>query len=734
MIFRMIEKLKKILIETEGSMQETLFNVICFGGAIAALLNIIYSLACGVSMIQTGLIFIAFVVLAVILYFVEMKKLTREASIIIIASMSLVFFPVMFFTCGGLQSGMGVWFVFCITINVLMLNGMVFFVLLVMQIVFTIGCYILAYYCPYLVESVPNTQFVFFDTAQNIIVVSLLIGFVSRFQQVVYNRALNRISEQNDILKHSEEQADSANRAKSDFLSNMSHEIRTPINAILGMNEMILRESHDKKVLEYATSVQTSSKALLSLINDVLDISKIESGKTEIVNENYRLADLILESYGMVSERLEKKALRGTVYCDPKIPSEYEGDLPHIRQILVNLLSNAVKYTEKGVVDFSVRAKKLDEHNMSVEFTVKDSGIGIKPENLTKVFNKFERFDISKNRKIEGTGLGLNIAKQLANLMGGDIKVSSVYGSGTEFTLTIPQKIVNASEIGEVSPAKKRRAKEVFIYHQSFEAPDAQILAVDDVEMNLIVFENLLKETRMHIEFATSGAQCIEKASVKKYDMIFMDHMMPEMNGIETLTKLHTMDTPNNETPVIMLTANALAGVRKEYIKAGFKDYLSKPVDGQALEKLFLQYLPEEKVLIQDDGSIPCGEKIAKLRKFLPEFNYETALGYYDDSEDLCIEIITDYCVHNHKDHLSHFFEECEWENYRQILNSLKNTTRTIGLPALAERFRLQEQAVKKCDLDYAKKNHASLMDSYMVAVSKMHDAGFVREKNEEDD
>ena len=317
--------------------------------------------------------------------------------------------------------------------------------------------------------------------------------------------------------------------------------------------------------------------------------------------------------------------------------------------------------------------------------------------------------------------------------MGAKIEVKSEYGKGSEFIITVPQKIFDATPVGEISPKGKQKEKEIQIYHQSFEAPDVDVLAVDDVELNLIVFENLLKETKMKIDLVESGAAAIERASEKHYDIIFMDYMMPEMDGIQTLEKLRSLDTPNNKTPVIVLTADALAGVREKYIRAGFKDYISKPVDGNQLEKMLIRYLPQQKVFLKTGKEdIPCGEKISRFKNMLPEFDYETALSYCDESEEFCIEIISEYCTNNHIDDLKNYFEECEWENYRQRLHSLKSTTRTVGLAALSEEFRMQEAAVKKCELDYARKNHKHLMDHYSMCITKMKEAGFILEPDNE--
>ena len=402
-------------------------------------------------------------------------------------------------------------------------------------------------------------------------------------------------------IKEEQRNAEAANEAKSIFLANMSHEIRTPINAILGMNEMILRENRNEQIEEYAKDIRSAGNSLLYLVNDVLDISKIESGKLEIMENIYELSSFIHDCYSMVAEKAEKKGLKLTVLCNPKLPSKLKGDESRLRQVVTNILSNAAKYTEKGSITLSFDSHYQDEKMMLV-INVKDTGIGISEENMEKLFTEFTRFDMEKNRNIEGTGLGLSLAKRLMDLMQGKIEVQSIYGEGSSFTVVIPQQVVDAEPIGDFHQKYSAVADKAGKYHQSFEAPDARILVVDDTSVNLKVIVNLLKFTKIKVDTALSGRQCLEMASQITYDLIFMDHMMPEMDGIDTFAEMRKLDnSPNKNTPVIMLTANAITGVRERFLQEGFTDYLSKPVSGDKLENMILKYLPGEKLVISQN-------------------------------------------------------------------------------------------------------------------------------------
>ena len=396
-------------------------------------------------------------------------------------------------------------------------------------------------------------------------------------------------------LEKAKEEAERANKAKSDFLARVSHELRTPVNAILGMNEMILRESDDDEICNYAYDAKNAALSLLSIINELLDSSKIESGMMEIIEENYHLGSVLNDLYSMVSIRAKEKELNLTFDVDEKIPRAYCGDAKRIKQVVLNILTNAIKYTTQGSVLLKVSCNKVEQEEAVLKFSVKDTGSGIQNENIEKIYDAFQRFDIEKNKNVEGTGLGMNIVQQFLKLMGSELKIVSEYGKGSEFSFEIVQKVVDAAAIGDFKEKNSYSAQERE-QTKAFTAPDAKILLVDDNKMNIKVLKGLLKQNKVQTDDAISGKECLALAEQNTYDLIFIDHMMPEMDGIETLHIMKEKKLCEN-TPIIMLTANAIVGDRERYLAEGFDDFLSKPVIPQALNEMLLKYLPEEKIL-----------------------------------------------------------------------------------------------------------------------------------------
>ncbi|MDE7268332.1 MAG: response regulator, partial [Lachnospiraceae bacterium] len=435
----------------------------------------------------------------------------------------------------------------------------------------------------YLVGIVP--QSVVTEGMTNIILLVLLVfGLLLLLiaMGIVYSLGAEERVKEREQLREAKAAAENANRAKSEFLANMSHEIRTPINAVMGMNEMVLRECKDENIREYAQNIDSASKNLLSLINDILDFSKIESGKMEIVEVPYHFSSLLNTVVNMIEIKARQKELAFHIEVDEMMPDELLGDEVRIRQVMVNILNNAVKYTREGSVSLKIAGEKTAEQKLLLRIVVSDTGIGIREEDRDKLFQNFQRLDIQKNRSVEGTGLGLALTNRLIAQMNGMITVDSVYGAGSTFTVCLPQGIEGNDCVGDFKAKYKIYMKNKQEYHESFVAPDAQILVVDDNDMNLLVVKSLLKQTQVQVTTCLSGKECLKRICQTHYDVILLDHMMPEMDGIETLHQAKAeQESLCKDTPYIALTANAILGVREMYLSEGFDDYLSKPINIQ---------------------------------------------------------------------------------------------------------------------------------------------------------
>lgn len=549
------------------------------------------------------------------------------------------------------------------------------------------------------------------------------------------NRLIRWQQDANRKLAEAADAALSAEKAQAQFMAQMSHEIRTPINAVLGMNEMILRESDNNDILDYSTNIKRAGNTLLTLINGILDFSKMESGKMEIIQARYETAELIDDIVYMTSERAKKKNLDFITQIDHDLPKTLYGDDLRIKQIITNILTNAVKYTHQGSVTLQMGGFFTDDETYELMVSVKDTGIGIKKEDMAELFQSFKRLDEEKNRDIEGTGLGIVIVQRLLNMMDSQLNVESEYGKGSVFQFALTQKVIDKSPIGDYH-ARKSVTRENDEYAPLM-TKNADILVVDDNDMNIKVAAGLMKRCGIVPDTAESGNQCIECVRAKHYDIIFLDHMMPDKNGIETLHELKSSGLLPEDTFVVALTANAVAGAKDTYMKEGFGDYLSKPIEVKALEKMLEKHLPAEKIVseAQAEPAKPAQSSAPEQQnsigtddqtaiEYLKNAGINTKMGleYAMNSEEFYFEMLTaftDGASRNLSD-ITNDFETKNWKNYRTRVHALKSTAKMIGADELSERALRHENAAKEERAEDIANDIEALKNLYSETVTKI--------------
>ncbi len=564
-------------------------------------------------------------------------------------------------------------------------------------------------------------------------------------QQSAHEKVIGRLErEKTEALERALHMEAEANKTKSVFLANMSHEIRTPINAIIGMDTMILREAEQPVIKKYAKDIEASSHTLLALINDILDFSKIESGNLELVEGEYDLGKLIHDLINMISPKIQEKKLNLELEIQEDMPRYLYGDDVRMQQILLNILNNAVKYTEKGTVTLAMHHEVVEGNEILLYASVSDTGVGIKEEDLLRLFSPYQRLDEQRNKHVEGTGLGMSITQSLLEKMGSRLEVSSEYGMGSTFSFVVPQVARSMEKLGDYREIEASQTSDV-TEKEHFHAPEAEILLVDDVEMNLIVAQGLLKRIQVNVDLASSGMKALEMAMHKQYDIILLDSMMPEMSGEETMHAIRSESELNEETPIIVLTAHAVKGAREEYLRMGYTNYLSKPLDSVKLEAMIQSYLPDDKIILLDgteeEPEVAKTEEPEQEDSFfiqaakIPEIDLEKGIetaGGQDVFQVICKNFHD--TAENRIGMIQEYYDAKDIHNYTIQVHALKSTARLVGAYHLSEEALELENAGRNEDWDYIQEKTEGVLQEYQKLFEEFHEIFLAQEELSLDD
>lgn len=668
-----MKKLVRLYIQSffnkDMELRVKLFHVLAITGFFICMIMTFVSVA-GDMLISAGINFFAGVVSLSLLIYSAKKGHYEICTSITLAVIFFMLFPSLFIYGGGYRGGMSFFFVFAVVFTVYMLDGWYMLIASLIELVGYSALFTFAYYHPEYIVPFATEHDVLNDIIIGFVTVSVSLGATMYVQIRMYKK-------QQTELKLAQKEAEASSQAKSAFLANMSHEIRTPIHMILGMNEIIDRETRNKQVKEYSEKIEKTSKMLLSLVDGILDVSKIESGKMEVIEEVYDSDNLVRSLMLIGKTNCGKRNLHFHTHVAEDLPPNLYGDQAHIRQIASNFLSNAAKYTSAGSVTLDIHWEPYDDKRILLCISVSDTGIGISKEDLTTLFDVFARADLASHRNIHGTGLGLSIVKELTNLMHGTIDVESTPNEGSCFSVKIPQGLVLESDI------KRENQKFTFL------APDASMLVVDDNEDNRIVMKELLRSTKIQLDTAASGLECIDYVNMKTYDLILMDYMMPGLDGLQTMQELKKMK--HFKTPVIVLTADATSTTKEKLIQEGFRAYLTKPIPWEELRDSILSFLPKDKVTIVEeqtfeiDNDEQCQTLMTQLRPY--GIAVDSALQYFDHSLKQYGLISKVFLAHasDEQELVSRFAKEEDYEQLRYPIHALKGKSRNLGMEQLSE-------------------------------------------------
>lgn len=708
-------------------LRERIFRTIVVYGGFAAVFGTIESIFVKKigNMLPAFLLLLATMAIALIAIF-KYRKYNVAATLLFFLIIA-VMFPFLFFFGGGVHGAAPVWLALGILYAFLMFNGrkVIFYVTLCVLI--DAACYLLAYRYPELVTEMISEKMLYIDSYFAIIVVGLVSGLISKSQIYVYEEEHQINLEQKEELKRSQ-------NSRNAFFANMSHEIRTPINTIIGLNEMILRESDKEEIRAYARDIQLASNLLLGQVNDILDLSQMEMERMKMVPVSYETKELFGELSDLVRLRMERKGLEFSMNIDHAIPTVLHGDIRRIKQVLLNLLDNALKYTETGSVVLAAVGEQVSEKEIQLKISVVDTGIGIRKEDMEHIYDAYNRFDEGKNIRILGSGLGLAITKQLVDLMGGEITVDSIYTKGSTFTVILNQEIIDNTPIGEPDFQRSMEMVGEF-YAPCFEAPEARVLVVDDSAMNIRVVLSLLSATKVILDVADSGKACLEMTKKHYYHVILLDYMMPGMNGQETLAAIRKQENGLcQSSAVIALTANALAGAQELYRSQGFDGYVEKPIVGRVLEIEILKHLPQDiieyeekavlkkeyeqtyqksslrkrkKVYVSTDGTCDVPEELLEKYDIRVCYTYiETPNGRFMDTREIDSDSLKKYLSKEKTlaKAASVTVEECE-EFFAEMLTQAEKVIHITVASQVGNMHQIAKNAAKSFD-------HVTVIDS----------------------